>query len=272
MSQTATTGSRGPKSMKSLGLQVKTEMMTKTCPHHGQYTGEVRQMGSIRTEPMCPKCYEAKRQDMAKRGALSQAGASVAAQGKLLARFQQSGIPKRFQGRGFDGYHVNNEGQRLARLIAKGYAENFAKIRRDGACLCFTGEPGTGKTHLATAIGNSVIANGGTALFLTAYRAVGRVKDCWRRGSEYTEEHILKHFLEPDLLILDEIGVQFGSDTERLMLFNIINGRYEDMRPTIIISNLPLTGLIDCLGSRAVDRLKENGGTVIEFNWKSYRR
>lgn len=246
--------------------------MTKTCKHHGQYTGEVRQIGSVRSEPMCPKCLEAKRDDLKERGQLSQISASVSAQSKLVSRFQQSGIPKRFQGRDFEGYQVRNEGQQRALMTAKGYAENFATARRDGACLCFTGEPGTGKTHLATAIGNHVIAHGGTALFLTAYRAVGRVKDCWRRGSEYTEEQTLKHFLAPDLLILDEIGVQFGSDTERLMLFNIINGRYEDMRPTIIISNLPLPGLIDCLGSRAVDRLKENGGTVIEFKWESYRR
>lgn len=272
MNQVETTAKRGPSRIKSDGLKIITETMTKICPNHGPYTGKVRQMGSIRTEPMCPKCFEAKRDDMRKRGQLSEFGEGVAAQNKLAARFKQSGIPKRFQSRHFDNYQTNNDGQQRALMIAKSYAENFDTARSEGACLCFTGEPGTGKTHLAAAIGNFVITNGGSALFSTAYRAVGRFKDSWRSESELNEEQVLKQFLEPDLVILDEIGVQFSSNTERIMLFNIINGRYEEMRPTIIISNLPLMGLIDCLGSRAVDRLKENGGAIIEFNWKSYRR
>ena len=44
-------------------------------------------------------------------------------------------------------------------------------------------------------------------------------------------------FIRPDLLILDEVGVQFGSETEKMILFEIINGRYEQLKPTIVISN-----------------------------------
>ena len=48
-------------------------------------------------------------------------------------------------------------------------------------------------------------------------------------------------FIRPDLLILDEVGVQFGSETEKMILFEIINGRYEQLKPTIVISNLART-------------------------------
>lgn len=77
--------------------------------------------------------------------------------------------------------------------------------------------------------------------------------------------------VEPDLLILDEVGVQHGSDTEKLILFEIINGRYEAARPTIVISNLDAAGLEQFLGERAFDRLREGGGRLVVFDWESHR-
>ena len=74
-----------------------------------------------------------------------------------------------------------------------------------------------------------------------------------------------------ELLVLDEIGVQFGSDAEKLIMFDIINERYEAMRPTILISNLALSGLSEFVGDRIVDRMKENGGKLMVFDWESHR-
>src|SRR5690606_23131134 len=98
------------------------------------------------------------------------------------------------------------------------------------------------------------------------------VKDTYRRDSTQTEAEAIASFVTPDLLILDEVGVQFGSDTEKLILFEIINGRYESMKPTIVISNLAIGELEAYLGERAFDRLREGGGKAVVFDWPSYRR
>lgn len=76
----------------------------------------------------------------------------------------------------------------------------------------------------------------------------------------------------PDLLILDEVGVQFGSDTEKLMLFDILNERYERRHPTILMSNLPRDEVSAYLGERVFDRLREDGGEFISFTWESHRK
>ena len=73
------------------------------------------------------------------------------------------------------------------------------------------------------------------------------------------------------MLILDEVGVQFGSETEENLLFDIINTRYEDRKPTILISNLDGAGVKKYLGERAFDRIREDGGKLIPFTWSSYR-
>ena len=55
------------------------------------------------------------------------------------------------------------------------------------------------------------------------------------------------------------------------MLFTLLNGRYEAMRPSIVISNLTVSEVSKYLGDRVYDRLRENGGGVLAFDWQSFR-
>ena len=108
-------------------------------------------------------------------------------------------------------------------------------------------------------------------VFVTVQRLTRRVKDSWSNQNE-TESEIVNVFASPDLLILDEVGVQFGSEFEKQILFDVLNERYEKLKPSILLSNIPGEQLADYLGERVTDRLRENGGKMIGFDWDSYRR
>ncbi len=69
-------------------------------------------------------------------------------------------------------------------------------------------------------------------------RLTRAVKNCWRNDSEKTADEVIEHYASLDLLIIDEVGVQFGSAAEMAILQEIINARYESILPTILISNL----------------------------------
>ena len=73
------------------------------------------------------------------------------------------------------------------------------------------------------------------------------------------------------MLVIEEVGVQFGSETEKLFLFEIIDGRYNKMKSTVMISNLNIQGVKECVGERCIDRLREDGGSVIAFDYESQR-
>lgn len=86
-----------------------------------------------------------------------------------------------------------------------------------------------------------------------------------------TESEMIDRFVEIDLLVVDEVGVQAKSDNERNILFSVINGRYEEMKPTIILSNETLKEVKEIIGERAFDRLREGGGRAFSLQWDSYR-
>ena len=73
------------------------------------------------------------------------------------------------------------------------------------------------------------------------------------------------------MLIIDEVGTQTDSDWEKLQIFNVIDGRYQNMKPTVLISNLSAEEVQSVIGERSVDRLREEGAFVIPFNWPSKR-
>lgn len=198
--------------------------------------------------------------------------AKVQAQVKAHTTLRRAAIPPRFAERSFENFHPCCSGSEKALATASGYASDFAAAATTGRSLIFTGNVGTGKTHLATAIGNDVMKQGYSVYFLTVLEAVRLVKETFRRDSVKTESQALGELISPDLLVLDEVGVQYGSETEKQIFFEIINGRYMQMKPTILLGNTTIPEMEVLLGDRVMDRMREGGGGAVPFDWDSYRR
>ena len=242
---------------------------TRNCKLHGDYIS-TNFLRDYWTE--CPKCISIKRKEVEKQEEERfKAQAIEREQRRWMAKVNSAAIPERFKTRTLDSYIASASGQHKALAFAKEYAENFDEVLQTGRSAIFVGKPGTGKTHLAIGIALSIMQQQRAPLFVTVQRLIRRVKDSWQTKTE-TESEVIDAFASPDLLILDEVGVQFGSEFEKQVLFDVLNERYEKLKPSILLSNIPSEQLADYLGERVTDRLRENGGALIGFNWDSYRK
>jgi len=246
------------------------ETKSTTCPTHGNYSSKLVQFGTRTGWSECPACMEESCEAESRRHAIEIERRVKGA--KLNAEIAQAAIPPRFLDRTLESYRATTDGQRKALACAREYAANFPANLTKGRCLILCGKPGTGKTHLAIGIAHHIIQAGHSAGFISVMNAVRRVRESYRRDSAETEREAIDSFARPDLLVLDEVGQQRGTDDEKVLLFDIINARYEATRPTVVISNLDLKGIEHYLGTRAFDRLREGGGKAVEFNWDSFRK
>lgn len=233
-----------------------------TCPIHGEY---ISFQNRRRPSSGCPTCAQEAR------AACERAEKLAATVENLKQRLGDSLIPRRFAGKNFDGYIAATPEQLTCLETCKSYAADFKRNRAIGRCMVMIGNPGTGKTHLAAATAQAVIAAGGTAVFRTWSSILMNIKGAYGRNARYSEADAYAALIKPDLLVIDEVGDIKQTEFELPVLFNLINGRYEEQRPTILVANMPPLDLESAVGARVWDRLREGGVIALPFNWDSVR-
>ena len=138
-------------------------------------------------------------------------------------------------------------------------------------CVLALGNSGTGKTHIALAIGLAACQKGYRVRFTTAASLVHELMEA---RDEKRLLRFQKHLASFELLIVDELGFVPLSKTGAEMLFEIFSQRYE-RSATMVTSNLPFNEWTEILGSERLtgallDRLTHHVH-ILEMNGESYR-
>lgn len=251
-------------------LSGKAETRNEHCRLHGKYTATLMPNGQWSG---CPTCIEDEKTQQRQAEMRERAGQASA--GRLEKLREGSLIPRRFEQRTLQGFQTeNNRDKAFALAACRRYVERFEDRLAQGGGMVITGSVGAGKSHLAYGIGNALLERGYRVMGIDVYELIDLIKErAFNKREGSSEREAIKAFVAGlDLLILDEIGAQLGTEWERLMLFKIINERYKQMLPTILISNIDADGLSDYLGERIVDRMTEGGGMTLTLDWDSYRK
>jgi DNA replication protein DnaC len=255
--------------MNAVNASLSTSSEEGMCSKHGQFYIRSINLGWRTTVlDKCPKCV---REESDAELAAIEAKERAERQAKIDARLNQAGIPALFRDRTFANYKCKTQAQELAWERFHSFAASFRNHLKSGTVLVGMGKVGTGKSHLACAVANDVMARGYTAYYTSTARLFTKIRGTWAKSSEISEEQLLRQFEQIDLMILDEVGLQRGTDDEQRTLHELLEARRLNCKPTILLTNLDGANLKGYLGERFLDRLSESGVSV-KFDWESHRK
>lgn len=184
---------------------------------------------------------------------------------ELLAKkkqaFENSGVPKRYWNESFDTWKTRNadDEKRLQTVIEYSHRESNDSV------LLLLGPKGVGKTHLGASI---IREAGGT--FISVEEMIFKYECSMDFHSETNRVNLMNFYSTTPMLVIDEIGRSMQQAKEDAILNYVLRRRYENMIPTVLISNLKKEDLLKKLGDAVVDRLTETCKSV-EFVGESYR-
>lgn len=136
--------------------------------------------------------------------------------------------------------------------FCKTYSDDFS--RRSPSLLLY-GRTGLGKTHLSLAIAGKAVEAGFGVIYSSAQNLFNKLeKEKFGRSDGNTEETIL----DCDLLIIDDLGAEFTTQFTVSSLYNIINSRELEGKPTIISTNLTPEQLTNTYSERIASRILSN--------------
>ena len=259
---------------------VEHRQKTYVCPEHGPYLGTecwintgTQQFHSVSADrSQCPECAKKPltEKEIARR---QQQEELLARQAEEEARLREEALregfyhemhmPTDYWGVSFAQIKEHHASIAKAKKEAMIFVENYPTLRRKGAGFCFFGQVGTGKTMLSMAICNELYTryrNTVSMRYIEMWRIFQLEKQSW----ETRDRSEFNRLMAVDLLVIDEIGVQFSTKFEESILMELLNERVSEKRNTVYISNLNPNSregndsIRSVLGERVYERLRMN--------------
>ena len=183
---------------------------------------------------------------------------------RTMRRIERSGLSGLLAEYTFDAYHTQEMWQRRAKDIALKY------LQSNNAWFYIAGTPGTGKTHLCTAICGELINTGHEVRYMLWRREAPRLKALVNEREEY--ESLMRKYSTTPVLYIDDFLKGKVTDGDLNIAFELLNDRYNSRHTmTIISSELSINDVLEldeAVGSRIYQRSKGYCITTPNSNWR----
>jgi DNA replication protein DnaC len=252
---------------RQVQVEVSTARNAATCEKHGEYTSLTVAAGGISFTTKCPECT--READEANNAMMAMLNSG--AQRRHDQLLEESGLSARHSDCTLNNFRAETADQVDALNAFNELAQEAESDLAKAPHIILLGHVGTGKTHLACGLIRALVPQR-TVRRRKLAEIIRDLRASWTDRAAPSETQMIEHYGSVDLLIIEEIGVSAGSETELNQLFEIMDRRYESRLPTVLISNLKLDDVRQCLGDRVVDRLRGDKHFVIALGGPSQRK
>lgn len=159
-------------------------------------------------------------------------------------------------------------------------ANRAFKLLANGGIVLLYGKRGTGKTFMSYDLSQQGMRYPDPArkdgcqrpaIYRTAMEIFLEIRDTFRRDSEFSELEVIANLSDAVLLTIDEAQERGETEFENQKLTAIIDARYRQCRPTIIIGNYATKeDFASSISPSIISRIQEGGG-AIHCDWPSFR-
>lgn len=154
-------------------------------------------------------------------------------------------------------YYPENSQKRMKNILE--FCKNYSKkFNKNSPGLLFTGNTGLGKTHLSLSIAREVINSGFGVIYSTSQNIISQLEREKFKNINNLSQNTERHFIECDLLIIDDLGTEFSSPFSEACIYNIINSRSILNKPIIISTNFGMKEFEKKYGESTVSRIIGN--------------
>ncbi len=171
----------------------------------------------------------------------------------------------------FENYIPETNQQEDVKEFCMLYAEKFNLRENRPKNLLFHGDTGIGKTHLAVSILKEILKKEYSGLFISLPLLLTMIKNTYSKNDEsgMTVVDIFKKMKSIDLLVIDDMGAEAGSNHDIQKIFELLDSRLG--KPTVFTTNLNYEQFSETFGKRNASRILKDT-IIIKLDGPDYRK
>lgn len=237
-------------------IKSKNSPKTKTCKLHGEYVA-LAQITKNKTIPLnCPDCIKLQIANIDKKCREDNLALRSSCDKQRISN--TSGVGVRLQNTAFADYRTDVHDVQIK--IKESFENLFHKITKNEEAdnHLIIGNVGTGKTFIS-----SILVNELNRYYQNPVAKIAKMTDIISDIkstnnyilSDESKSDAINRYVTCKLLVIDEIDLHVYSEHDQVLLYSIIDGRYQNKLPTVILSNAHKETIKQILGERELDRL-----------------